>query len=201
VLECNCGSSSDSIAANASLGRRSAIDCGQMIRPAAIDDAPDIARVHVASWHSTYGGLLPGDFLDSLTEDAYADRWRRFIADRSNLAYVVDDGHDGPVVGFASGGHERAGEEGYKGELYAIYLLESAQGRGYGRELVRAMVDGLRGIGLDDMIVWVLRDNVPARDFYERMGGVYIRTQPTTIGPATVEEVSYGWPNLADVRY
>jgi GNAT superfamily N-acetyltransferase len=174
-----------------------------MIRPADINDAPAIARVHVASWRSTYGEVLPGDFLDSLTEDAYADRWRRFIADRSNLAYVVDDGDhsDGPVVGFASGGHERAGEAGYKGELYAIYLLESAQGRGYGRALMRAIVGGLRGIGLDDMIVWVLRENVPARDFYERMGGVYIRTQPTTIGPATVEEVSYGWPKLADVRY
>ncbi len=174
-----------------------------MIRAADVNDAPAIARIHVASWRSTYREHLPADFLDSLTEAAYEDRWRRFIAERSNLAYVVKGGHDSSanVVGFASGGLERAGEPGYKGELYAIYLLESAQRRGYGRELVRAIVGGLREMGLDDMIVWVLRDNGPARDFYERLGGVYIRTQPTTIGPATVEEVSYGWPSLADVRY
>jgi ribosomal protein S18 acetylase RimI-like enzyme len=174
-----------------------------MIRPAGIGDAPAIARVHVASWRATYGAMLPGDFLDSLTQDAYADRWRRFIADRSNLAYVVEEGPDASanVVGFASGGRERAGEAGYKGELYAIYLLESAQRRGYGRELLRAIVGGLREMGIDDMIVWVLRDNGPARGFYERLGGAYVRAQPTTIGPATVEEVSYGWPSLADVRY
>lgn len=174
-----------------------------MIRPADVEDAAAIARVHVSSWRSAYRDLLPADFLESLTEAAYADRWRRFIAERSNLAFVVEDPDDdsGEVVGFASGGRERAGEAGYKGELYAIYVLESAQRRGYGRELVRAIVGGLRDMGLDDMIIWVMRDNSTARDFYERLGGVYVRTQPTTIGPAIVEEVSYGWPSLDRVRY
>ena len=171
-----------------------------MIRTADVDDAAAIARVHVSSWRATFTDLLPADFLESLTEAGYADRWRRFIAERSNLAFVVED-VSGDVVGFASGGRERAGEASYKGELYAIYLLESAQRRGYGRELVRAIAGGLRQLGLDDMIVWVLRDNVTARGFYERLGGVYVRSQPTTIGPATVEEVSYGWPSLDRLRY
>ena len=35
-----------------------------MIRPATLNDAPEIARVHVASWRSTYQGLLPDDFLE-----------------------------------------------------------------------------------------------------------------------------------------
>ena len=171
-----------------------------MIRPADVDDAAAIARVHVSSWRATYTDLLPADFLESLTEAGYADRWRRFIAERSNLAFVVED-DSGDVVGFASGGRDRAGEASYKGELYAIYLLEVAQRRGYGRELVRAIAGGLRGMGLDDMIVWVLRDNVTARDFYERLGGIYVRTQPITIGSVTLEEVSYGWPRLESVRY
>jgi hypothetical protein len=51
------------------------------------------------------------------------------------------------------------------------------------------------------MIIWVLRDNRPARDFYERLGGAYVRAQPITIGSATLEEVSYGWRRLDDVRY
>ena len=174
-----------------------------MIRAAGIDDAPAIARVHVASWRSTYRGLLPDDFLASLTESAYADRWRRFIGEKSNRIYVVED--EGPaghgVVGFASGGRERAGETGYTGELYAIYVLDSFQRRGYGRELVRAVVAGMREMELEDMLIWVLRDNRPARDFYERLGGVYVRAQPITIGTVTLEEVSYGWPRLDGVRY
>ncbi len=170
-----------------------------VVRAAVVHDAPVIARVHVASWRSTYATVLPADFLAALDEGGYADRWRRFISDRSNLAYVVEE--DGTVVGFASGGRERAGETSYKGELYAIYIADGFQGRGHGRELVRAVVAGLREMGLEDMIIWVLRDNQPARRFYERLGGVYVRAQPITIGSATLEEVSYGWPRLESVRY
>jgi ribosomal protein S18 acetylase RimI-like enzyme len=108
---------------------------------------------------------------------------------------------EGVIAGFASGGRERAGETGYTGELYAIYLIDEVQRRGHGRELVRAVVAGLQDLGLDDMIIWVLRDNQPARLFYERLGGVYVRAQPITMGSATLEEVAYGWPRLDLVRY
>jgi len=170
-----------------------------MIRTATLSDALAIARVHVASWRSTYRGLLPDDFLMSLSETGYAERWKRVIAEATSSVYVAEDETD--VVGFASGGRERAGEEGYDGELYAIYVLEGAQRRGFGRDLVRATVAGLRELGLTDMIIWVLRDNQPARAFYERLGGVYVRAQPITIGLTTLEEVSYGWQRLEDVRY
>jgi ribosomal protein S18 acetylase RimI-like enzyme len=170
-----------------------------VIRSASLSDGAAIARVHVASWRSTYRGLLADDFLLSLSETGYAERWKRVIAERTSKVYVAED--EGEVVGFSSGGRERAGETGYEGELYAIYVLDSAQRRGFGRELVRATVSGLRELGLGDMIIWVLRDNQPARAFYERLGGVYVRAQPITIGLTTLEEVSYGWRRLDDVRY
>jgi ribosomal protein S18 acetylase RimI-like enzyme len=174
-------------------------ETAEMVRPAKPEDAAAIARVHVASWRTTYRDLLPAEFLASLTEPGYTERWQRVIGDGSSRVYVVEEA--GEVVGFASCGHERAGETGFAGELYAIYILDSAQRRGHGRELVRAAVGGLREMGVRDMIIWVLRDNSPARRFYERLGGVYVRKQPITIGPATLEEVSYGWRNLDDVRY
>jgi ribosomal protein S18 acetylase RimI-like enzyme len=170
-----------------------------MVRPATLNDSRAIAGVHVSSWRTTYRDLLAEDFLDSLSETGYAERWSRVIAEGASKVYVAED--RGEVVGFASGGRERAGETGYEGEIYAIYVLDSAQRSGFGRELVRAAVGGLREMGLGDMIIWVLRDNQPARAFYERLGGVYVRAQPITIGLTTIEEVSYGWRRLDDVRY
>jgi ribosomal protein S18 acetylase RimI-like enzyme len=113
--------------------------------------------------------------------------------------YVAEDRRE--IVGFASGGPERAGEDGFTGELYAIYVLEEAQGRGHGRRLVQAVAHGLREMKLPNMIVWVLRDNHDARHFYERLGGLYVRSQPITIGSALLQEVSYGWESLDDIRY
>jgi ribosomal protein S18 acetylase RimI-like enzyme len=170
-----------------------------MVRPALQGDAEAIARVHVATWRSAYHGVLPDDFLASLSEAHYADRWRRVIGDGSSSVHVVEQ-PDG-IVGFASGGRERAGENGFAGELYAIYVLDSAQRQGHGRELVRAVAGALREMKLKDMLVWVLRDNPSARQFYERLGGIYVRSQPITIGTATLEEVSYGWRGLDDIRY
>lgn len=170
-----------------------------MARPAQLEDAGAIARAHVDAWRTTYLGLLPPDFLASLSEEHYGERWRRVIGDGWSRVFVAEE--EGEVVGFASGGRERAGENGFAGELYAIYVVKGAQGRGHGRELVRAVAGALREMKLSDMIVWALRDNAPARGFYERLGGVYVRSQPITIGNATLEEVSYGWRKLEDIRY
>lgn len=168
-----------------------------MVRVATLNDAGAIAHVHVETWRTTYRGLLPDDFLASLTVAHYTDRWRRGLEDATSRVYIVED--ETGVVGFASGGRERAGETGFGGELYAIYVLDRAQRRGHGRALVHAVVGGLQDMGFKDMIIWVLRDNLPARRFYERLGGAYVRTQEITIGPAVLQEVSYGWPTLSDL--
>jgi ribosomal protein S18 acetylase RimI-like enzyme len=170
-----------------------------MVRPALQEDAEAIARVNIATWHSAYRGLLPDEFLASLSEANYAERWRRVLRDGSSSVHVVEQPEG--IVGFASGGRERAGENGFAGELYAIYVLASAQRQGHGRQLVRAVAGALREMKLKDMIVWVLRDNASARQFYERLGGIYVRSQPITIGTTTLEEVCYGWRRLDDIRY
>lgn len=169
-----------------------------LIREAEAGDAAAIAKVHVASWRTTYRGVLPDGFLESLGEPHYTERWRRTLEDPTNRVYVAENAEG--VIGFSSGGRERAGETGYGGELYAIYLLQEAQGHGHGRRLVQAVVGGLRELGLHDMIVWVLRENARARRFYETLGGAYVREQPITIGSSVLSEVSYGWRSLDDVR-
>jgi ribosomal protein S18 acetylase RimI-like enzyme len=181
----------------------------QMVRPAERKDSAAIARVHVASWRTSYRGLLPDDFLASLSEEHYTERWTRVIGEGSSRVFVVEEqrrgqprrSSDAEIVGFASCGRERAGEVSFAGELYAIYVLDGAQRHGQGRELVRAAAGALKEMKLTDMIVWVLRDNAPARRFYERLGGIYVRSQPITIGSATLEEVSYGWSDVDLIRY
>jgi ribosomal protein S18 acetylase RimI-like enzyme len=170
-----------------------------VVRRAEIEDAAAIAAVHVETWRSAYQGVLPDEFLASLDGAGYEERWRRTVSEGTGRVYVAEDQRR--MVGFASGGPERAGEDGYAGELYAIYVREEAQGRGHGRRLVQAVAGGLREMRLTDMIVWVLRDNRDARNFYERLGGVYVREQPITIGSTLLQEISYGWKSLDDIRY
>ena len=170
------------------------------LRDARCEDASGIARVHVDSWRTTYRGIVPADFLAGLSAEAREREWQPVVCAEPRRAFVYVAEDAGHVVGFASAGRARD-ERQFQSELYAIYLLEAGQGHGHGRRLVRAVVDGLLELGLPDMIVWVLRENAPARRFYEKLGGVYVREQPITIGSSLLTEVSYAWRSLDDLRF
>jgi GNAT superfamily N-acetyltransferase len=166
-------------------------------RRARLADAEAIGAVQVASWRTTYRGIVPEDYLASMTVEDHANRWARLLARPGSLdlTFVVEE--EGRVVGFAMGGSEREGDRRFPGELYAIYLLQEAQRQGHGRALVEAVSGALLQRGLRSMLVWVLRDNLGARRFYERLGGVYIREHDLDFGAGfTLREVSYGWADL-----
>jgi ribosomal protein S18 acetylase RimI-like enzyme len=53
--------------------------------------------------------------------------------------------------------------------------------------------------GHTSMLLWVLNDNLPARKFYEALGGKILREKPISIGDQTLPEISYGWDNLINL--
>lgn len=177
----------------------------QQPRPARLSDAGAIGAVQVASWQTTYRGIVPQDYLDSMTVEDHAERWAHLLARPGilELTFVVEergrerDRERDRVVGFATGGPEREGDRRFLGELYAIYLLQENQGQGLGRALVESVSAALLRRGLSSMLVWVLRENWGARHFYERLGAVYLREHELDFGAGfSLPEVSYGWADL-----
>ena len=165
------------------------------IRPAVVGDALAITRVHVEGWRTTYRGLVPDAYLDSLSLEPRRMVWERRLA-HPEPGYVIFAAEDerGEVVGFADGGPNRDVEtaERYAGELYAIYLLPEARRHGIGARLMRAVAAALAAKGMRSLLVWALAEN-PSRPFYERMGGRMVREAPIEIGGLTLVEVAYGW--------
>jgi ribosomal protein S18 acetylase RimI-like enzyme len=167
------------------------------IRRATLDDAGAIAAVHVASWRTTYPGIVSQSYIDSLSVDERTSMWTRRLSEASNAApdVLVVESPDAGIVGFASGGPIRHPEPGFDAELYAIYLLAEFQGRGVGRRLVvewaRLAVAG----GLHAAIVRVLADN-PACAFYERLAAYRLRESRLEIGGKDYPEICYAWSDL-----
>jgi len=165
-----------------------------LIRDAQLADVPALARVHVDSWRSTYAGIMPAQFLADLSYDRSEARFRELMALPGHICMLVEDVNDA-IVGFASAGPERSNDPVYRGELYAIYLLDAYRRRGIGTALLRRIAQQLRSLDFNSKLVWVLLDN-PSRQFYEKLGGVRLRQQPIDIGGAVVQEVAYGWTDL-----
>ncbi len=158
-----------------------------MIRAATIADIQGIARVHVQSWRETYAGIVPQTYLDALSPESRGAQWRRTL-EVGNPVFVAEITDQ--IVGFVSCGATR--DEGFDGEVYALYLLESQHGLGIGKALFEAALEALRSQGRQRVIVWVLADN-PTRTFYGRMGGVQTLEKPIEIGGATLLEYGFAF--------
>ncbi|HYD32661.1 MAG TPA: GNAT family N-acetyltransferase [Azospirillaceae bacterium] len=168
-----------------------------IIRPARTADAEGIAHVHVDSWRTTYPGMVPDDYLVSLSERASLLRWRHALTGAwgTNRTFIAEDPAWG-IIGFATCGIQRTKLEGFGGEFYALYLQDFAQGQGTGRQLMATMADDLRAVGINSAVVWVLKSN-PSRWFYQRLGGMPLAEQPIRFAGADLVEFAYGWKDLA----
>jgi GNAT superfamily N-acetyltransferase len=165
------------------------------IRRANADDARKIAEVHVASWRTTYHGIVPAEKLASLSVDERAEMWLKAIADEDTKQHVFVAEIENAIIGFASCGPNRDKTSEYTGELRGIYLLEEFQKRGIGTALTCAAAQSLLDRAMSSMLVWVLAEN-SARKFYEAMGGVYAGAKVIEIGGKALEEVCYGWRDI-----
>jgi len=165
------------------------------VRRAVPADAADIARVQVATWRAAYAGIVSADFLAQLSEERRREQWQWYIADDQHAVFVAEDGGR-RVVGFAACGPVRTPVESCTGEVHAIYVLPEAQRGGLGRALVAAAAGWLRSASHRALAIWVLRDNVPARRFYEALGGQLGAEQDIEIGGQTLREVCYRWLDI-----
>ena len=91
------------------------------IRPADVDDAPAIAKVHVDTWRTTYGGIIPQHYLDSLTVQNRSVGWVRLLErTTTGLMTLVSEDHDGRIVGFISAGPLRHRDTRFQAEISSL---------------------------------------------------------------------------------
>lgn len=146
--------------------------------------------MHCLSRAEAYPAFLPPERVNWRPLAERQAQWREFLSDPGYghdrfLVVLETDG----IVGFAGGGPERYGDPGLPGEVWSIYLLRAWQGQGHGRRLMSEMAQRLLGAGHGGLMVWTQALNAPARGFYKRLEGVYVRTRTT----AGFEVVGYGW--------
>jgi RimJ/RimL family protein N-acetyltransferase len=140
-----------------------------VIRRARAADAIEIARVHVASYRTIYRGIMLDSQLAAFSE---ATRERVFSAYIAEGRYPIDVLELDRIVGFCGYGPARDEDKAPERccELQAIYLDPSVWRRGYGAQMTRRVIDYASEHGYDEVVLWVLERNAPARAFYERLG-------------------------------
>jgi len=115
--------------------------------------------------------LMPQAVLDGLTVEQRAARWLHTINEPGAGATLIAE-ENGIVTGFCAYGPSRDHDamDQPVGELAAIYVHPDSWGHGTGRTLCEQFLMDARQLNWHTATLWVLRDNQPARRFYERMG-------------------------------
>jgi ribosomal protein S18 acetylase RimI-like enzyme len=172
------------------------------IRRAAAQDAPAIAAVHIASWRTTYAGLLPQRIIEQRTDPTVRlALWERRLAQPNGFIFVAAIGTE--ICGFAAAApmpdslpYERDPLPGYDAYLEGLYSLVAVQGHGIGRQLLRHVAKALTADGLQSLCFHVVANN-PTRGFYEHLGAAHIRDERVRDGDDEWLQCAYGWQSIA----
>ena len=145
---------------------------GRLVRRAEPQDAPAVALVHVASWRQAYRGLLPQEYLNSLSVETWTTTWANAFSQLPGQSSTTLVGElDGQIVGFACVGPSRDDDrDTTAAELLGLYLDPAHWGAGHGCTLHTEALDVARASGTTAATLWVLTTNQRARNFYERQG-------------------------------
>jgi GNAT superfamily N-acetyltransferase len=163
------------------------------IRSALLDDAHAIARIFVKSWRAAYQGILPPEYLAGLSIDQTTRSVRRSLVDPMSSFLIAEVDQD--MAGYISAGPERGQDPIYAAEIYELYLLPDLQHQGFGKELLAYMARRLYQAEYYTLMVWVLARN-PNRRFYEKCGGIYLRTKSITYAGRRLLADAYGWIDI-----
>ena len=157
---------------------------------AGLENAYDVAYIHVNSWKAAYKGIVPDEYLNGLSVEKSAQKFKEIKAKGIAHHYLmyVDKRPSGVLV--YSKSFDEDTDEG-TADIGAIYFLPEYWGKGLGTKLMDFGISEIKKAGYNAVTLWVLEQNIRARKFYEKKGFVF---------DGTKEEINIGKP-LVKVRY
>ena len=171
-----------------------------IIRKATINDAKEIAKVHVDTWKSAYKDIICNEYLERLSYENREKSWKSMLDNDMGLRiiYVAEEENE-TIVGFISGGYEKKDTEIKNAEIYGFYVLKDYQNSGIGKILFKKILESFNNLNLQSVSLWALNDNYGGRKFYESNGGIKVNEKEITIGNEKLKEIQYLFKNIKDI--
>lgn len=113
------------------------------IRLAVLEDALEIARIHIESWQSAYKNIIDHHILAALNLEQRTAGWIKILNQPDSWGFVALDRHK--IIGFVH--YSASGETDLPsdiGEIIAIYLSPDDVKKGIGATLLTLAINHLK---------------------------------------------------------
>lgn len=157
-----------------------------MIRYYKKEDIEQIAKIIDEDWKIVYRGIIDEEYLEKLNYKDREKRIRSKYEKEKAIVYIEDN----VVKGFCRFGESRDEGEGL-GEIYALYVKLDNIKKGIGKTLVERAMKIFREKGYKEIVIWCLKENKNASQFYEKIGGKFYKGRKFKIGDKYYDEISY----------
>jgi GNAT superfamily N-acetyltransferase len=169
------------------------------------DDIKALPALHVLCWQQAYAGILPKEYLETLSVDDRAKGWRDTISDPEVFKLVACD--DQRIVGFVTAGPARDNAVAYgDGEIYAIYNHSDFYynhsdfyRKGIGRNFLARAAEFWLAKGGRSLVVLFIGANTQAEMFYQSLGGIHVWEGLFEIGGVSVSDKAQAFYDLAQL--
>ena len=169
---------------------------GIAIRPWQKSDLASIRRIIWQSWISTYSSFIPETDLKAHFDTYYTEASLLSMSDNPVIQGFIAKVDD-HIAGYARLFFNRDENRLY---IPSMYFLPEFQGQGMARQLLKAAEKYATEKSLNELWIGVMVKNRKALNFYRKVGFLFIKEEPFTMGKTTVSHL-IGYKKLGKIPF
>ena len=140
-----------------------------VIRKVQQGDASNLAYIQTESWKAAFTSILDAETLTKCTNiERATSMYQRLLDEKKGNGYLLTV--DGKPHCIAYWDAARDSELVGKAELICIHSLPNNWHKGYGSMMMNRILKDIKEAGYSEVVLWVFRENLRARAFYEANG-------------------------------
>ena len=161
-----------------------------IIRNIKKEDIPQVVDIQISGWQTAYRGIIDDDYLDSMSREAFIERRNK---DYNKNGFIIVEANN-EILAFAryvDNNSFSPETPEIDCEITALYTKPDLKGKGLGTKMFNYILNEFKKLNKTKMIIWCLKENYPARKFYEKMGGTIIGEKTINFGNKDYPEVGF----------
>lgn len=155
------------------------------IERATLGDEQTLAYIQTESWKSAFMNILDADILERCTNlERVTFMYKNLLEQNKGNGYVLKVGGNPHCIAWWDETREK-NMPGYA-ELICIHSLPDNRRKGFGSRMMDKILTDMSSAGYLKVMLWIFKDNMGARRFYEANGFITYEKQKPGIYPVEI---------------